>query len=291
MLGNDLSLMVALSTVNHVYTFPNSGKKIKGVRWIWNTYEEWQRDWFPFWSKRTIQTVFIKLKKAGMIDICQPDGHLSRKNYYRVTEAAKQLLTEGRYNDMKPAFPLDDAEFATSNDAGFAVSDGEEFSASITERSSENTSDISRKTAPDDAEKEAIFQAYPSKRRGGRKEAYRAIKAALKDMDAATLLARVKAYATSPDVKKKERDGELNFVPLLASWLNKGRYEEEILPPVGTHVRSYVPPSQPEPPRWREIMTAEFPASPYANNTTPWNRIPSAGRDMIVQAMKSREQP
>lgn len=77
----------------------------------------------------------------------------------------------------------------------------------------------------DERDVEKIFQAYPAKRRGGRKEAHKAIRGALKDISAESLLANVESYAKSQDVQEKARKGEWSFVPLLSTWMNKGRYD------------------------------------------------------------------
>lgn len=77
----------------------------------------------------------------------------------------------------------------------------------------------------DQSEIESIFQAYPSQRRGGRKEAYKAIHAASKTTTLQALLSAVIAYANSAEVREKIAKGEQHFIPLLPTWLNKGRYE------------------------------------------------------------------
>ena len=149
---------------------------------------------------------------------------------------------------------------------------------------------LSHKPASDDAEKEAIYQAYPSKRRGGRKEAYKAIRSALKDIDAATLLARVKAYAASVEVRDKLRAGEANFLPMLATWLNKGRYDEDTtVAPAGTPVRSFARPSLPEPANWRAILDREYPGSSYSSTGVyshlTWATMRDSEREGIVWAV------
>jgi len=141
MMGGDLSLAIALTTIAHVYTWPG-GKVINGEKWIWNTYEEWQKNWFPYWTTRNIQMVIHKLKDAGMIRICQPDGHLSRKNYYLVTEAARRLLTESKADDMMPQFEQErdhEEKTSLSHQENFSLSNEEKTSASITESTSKNT--------------------------------------------------------------------------------------------------------------------------------------------------------
>ncbi len=38
-----------------------------GNKWIYNSYEEWQEDNFPFWSVPTIQRVFLSLESKGVL--------------------------------------------------------------------------------------------------------------------------------------------------------------------------------------------------------------------------------
>lgn len=44
-----------------------SAKTIDGKKWICNTYENWQKDNFPFWSISTIRRTIGSLKKSGII--------------------------------------------------------------------------------------------------------------------------------------------------------------------------------------------------------------------------------
>lgn len=67
----------------------NGGRKIAGEHWIFNTYKQWKKEHFPFWSIATIQRVFSRLEKLKLILSCQPDGRMSRKKYYRIN---KELL-------------------------------------------------------------------------------------------------------------------------------------------------------------------------------------------------------
>ena len=60
-----------------------NGKTIKGKRWIYNTYIEWQEH-FPWMTKRRIMDHFYKLEAIGAIESCQPEGGLSRRKYYRL---------------------------------------------------------------------------------------------------------------------------------------------------------------------------------------------------------------
>jgi DNA-binding PadR family transcriptional regulator len=165
----ELSLAIALTTISHVYSWPG-GKKIEGEKWIWNTYEDWQKDWFPYWSIRNIQNVMHKLEAAGFIKTCQPDGRMSRKKYYRVTEMARRLLTEGKIEDMRPALEArrDREESSGSHQELSSGSEQEGSSASITDNTSDNTTERDTPLPPKGGKSplqlrtEAIFNRRPS---------------------------------------------------------------------------------------------------------------------------------
>ena len=44
-----------------------SAKKINGKWWINNTYENWKKQDFPFWSAATIRRTFSSLEKKGVV--------------------------------------------------------------------------------------------------------------------------------------------------------------------------------------------------------------------------------
>ena len=63
-----------------------SGKIIDGRRWVFNTYAEWRESNFPFWSEIHIKRLFLSLEKCGIIISCQPEGRISRRKYYRLSD-------------------------------------------------------------------------------------------------------------------------------------------------------------------------------------------------------------
>lgn len=77
---------------------PNNGKKIAEKQWIFNTYEQWQVQYFPFWCERTLKTIFTNLQRLNLIEVCQPEGRLSRRKYYRINDSALDLIPERAKN-------------------------------------------------------------------------------------------------------------------------------------------------------------------------------------------------
>lgn len=84
---------IALQQLHWLLCDPNNGKRIAEQQWIFNTVEQWRVSYFPFWSERTIRTVFSNLARRNLIITCQPEGRASRRKYYRVnTEKLPELL-------------------------------------------------------------------------------------------------------------------------------------------------------------------------------------------------------
>lgn len=76
-----------------------AGKVIDGRRWIYNTYKEWRETNFPFWKEIHIKRIFIQLEKMGVIVSCQPEGRMSRRKYYRLSDAFVLRAKRGELGD------------------------------------------------------------------------------------------------------------------------------------------------------------------------------------------------
>lgn len=84
-----------LQQIHYLLLDPNHGRKIAEHRWIFNTVEEWRCRYFPFWSIRTIKTVFTNLATLGLVVTCQPEGRISRRKYYRIDTARMEEIADG----------------------------------------------------------------------------------------------------------------------------------------------------------------------------------------------------
>lgn len=140
-----LNEAVVLQQVHFLLRVPNSGRVMNGLKWIWNTYEAWQEQHFPFWSVRTLKTVIAKLEKAKLLISCQPDGRMSRKKYYRVNYEALERLNRDRA-DLAPSKvqKLHDAEGAKV--ARSKTETSSEKSGTETSRKEERCSATSRRS-------------------------------------------------------------------------------------------------------------------------------------------------
>ena len=79
---------LVLHQVHFLLKLQAGGRIIDGEKWIWNSYEEWRREHFPFFSIRTLRRAIESLEKSRLLMSCQPDGRKSRRKYYRIDYAA-----------------------------------------------------------------------------------------------------------------------------------------------------------------------------------------------------------
>jgi len=63
-----LNEAIVLQQLHYWIANPKSqGIEQDGYKWVYNTYEEWQENNFPFWSVRTVQRIFLSLEKMGLV--------------------------------------------------------------------------------------------------------------------------------------------------------------------------------------------------------------------------------
>ena len=77
----------------------NKPDHIKDGRvWCWNTYEEWQKNNFPFWSISTIKRAFTDLENRGLVIKGNFNkASFDRTGWYTIDEdAVEKLLSSGQ---------------------------------------------------------------------------------------------------------------------------------------------------------------------------------------------------
>lgn len=141
---------IVTQQLHYLLLNPKNGRLVNGERWIFNTYEQWRSEFFPFWSERTVRRVFGALEEMHVIESCQPEGAMSRRKYYRINHGmlhrlhtGKLLRPCGQIGQMKrpdPALPLTETTSKTTE--------------------SKDVSD-SRCRGFDDARKERLLQRCP----------------------------------------------------------------------------------------------------------------------------------
>jgi hypothetical protein len=90
-----LNEAIVLQQVHYWLINPKAGVVRDGHKWIFNTYDEWKDDNFPFWSTDTIQRAFVKLEKMGLVISEKLDAHKNdMRKYYRIDYKRLELLSE-----------------------------------------------------------------------------------------------------------------------------------------------------------------------------------------------------
>jgi hypothetical protein len=72
----------------HFHLVTTGGREHKGHGWYYSTYEQWQKEDFPFWKGHYIRDLFQALEKRRLIINCQPESRKNRRKYYRIGHAA-----------------------------------------------------------------------------------------------------------------------------------------------------------------------------------------------------------
>lgn len=82
------------------YRCRHSTKIEDGFRWCFDTYEDWAKNCFPFWSERTIRRVFQSLEKQGLIvSATFNKTKFDRTKWYRPNYALVDGLATKRAHD------------------------------------------------------------------------------------------------------------------------------------------------------------------------------------------------
>ena len=95
-----LNEAIVLQRLYWLLKYPQNGKELNGHRWIYNTYPEWKKQFFPFWSEDTIMRVFNSLEGKRLVVSIQPEGSRRRK-YYRPDEGSLAQLTFERFEESR----------------------------------------------------------------------------------------------------------------------------------------------------------------------------------------------
>lgn len=93
LLATAIGLNEAIVLQQFQYLSRIGGRVIDGEKWVFDTYESLHEKFFPFWSIPTIQRTISSLEKSGWLLSCQPEGVMSRRKYYRISNQTRIHLT------------------------------------------------------------------------------------------------------------------------------------------------------------------------------------------------------
>lgn len=220
---------------------------MEGKPWVYNSYVQW-RDQFPFWSHDTIKRAIQHLEALGVLI---STARFNRKpidktkwytiNYDRLNAVCGSSTMQNAPTTMQNAPTL--AQSAPMDDA--KCTDGRCKMHPLPEITAETTSEIlnpgiSRTRAKTSGAREAkvkrlprpaypsgflaFWACYPPERRAAKPECLKVWCAATLEERTAELCEKVERLKVT-----SWHDKEPTFIPLMLTWLNQGRYEDELM--------------------------------------------------------------
>lgn len=140
-----LNEAIVLQQLNYWISDSTAGEEYDGCKWVYNTFEEWQRDNFPFWSVDTVKRTFTKLKKLGLVKVKQlrASKH-DHTNFYTIDYAHALLSDQGKLHQSNGAGCNNPSgQNATAHQGKTPQPNGAECTDLHTETTTETTTEIS----------------------------------------------------------------------------------------------------------------------------------------------------
>ncbi|HCR1907259.1 TPA: conserved phage C-terminal domain-containing protein [Enterobacter asburiae] len=151
-----LNEAIALQQVNYWLKETTSGLERDGVRWIYNTNEQWLEQ-FPFWSESTLKRTFTRLKNLGVLKVEQLNkSQRDMTNYYTINYES-ELLDEVKVTKSKSSKctlpsgqnePMEEVKVKRSTGSKRTALIRSNCTDVLTENTTENTTDIKNPICP-----------------------------------------------------------------------------------------------------------------------------------------------
>ena len=210
---------VVLQQLNY-WLHSNSAKKIDGRLWVYNSYDNWRKDNFPFWSTRTIRRIFDSCEKKGVI----LTGNFNKAGFDKTKWYS---IDENKINDLmdSPCGQNGQTEWTKWPDgSGQDVHTNTIYYTDTTSNTNKHSASHSNAQRVSQLEKEfeEVWSKYPNKK--GKKQAFNHYKAWRKASVKHTneyLLERLKVYMT--DLQQNSWKHPMNG----STWFN-GRFDDEL---------------------------------------------------------------
>ena len=210
---------VVLQQLNY-WLHSNSAKKIDGRLWIYNSYENWQKDNFPFWSTRTIRRIFDSCEKKGIV----LTGNFNKAGFDKTKWYS---IDENKLNDLMDSPCGQNGQTNRTKSPDGSGQNGHTNTRDYPETTSENnkhSASHSNAQSVSQLEKEfeEVWSKYPNKK--GKKQAFNHYKAWRRKSTKHTneyLLERLKVYMT--DLQQNSWKHPMNG----STWFN-GRFDDEL---------------------------------------------------------------
>lgn len=210
-----LNEAIVLQQLKYWLNETESGVDHDGRRWVYNTVEQWQKQ-FPFWSQETVKRALSSLQKQGLVLVEKlAKAQHDHTNHYAINYQSDALF--------------DQVNLTQSDQVNLTSSGGSDCPVLHTEITTKTTTEISAGVSADPMEGfDQFWKLYPNGK--GKQEAVLAWKKLKPDADLRqTLFAALANHSLSRDWTKD--DGQ--YVPMASTWLNKKRYLDELKPATG----------------------------------------------------------
>lgn len=214
-----LNEAIVLQQLNY-WLHSKSAKQINGRLWVYNTYDNWRKDNFPFWSRNTIRRAFDSCIKRGLIITgnFNKAGFDKTKWYSIDIEKLDEVMgsacdQNGQTSEPKWADGSNQDGHTNTRDYPETTSENNKHSASHS-----NAQSVYQL----EKEFEEVWSKYPNKK--GKKQAFNHYKAWRKASVKHTneyLLERLKVYMT--DLQQNSWKHPMNG----STWFN-GRFDDEL---------------------------------------------------------------
>lgn len=140
----DLNEAIVLNQLNYWLEINEKAGKnfIDGKYWVYNTYNDWKTNNFPYWSEKTIQRTFSRLESKGVVIAANYNKEsFDKTKWYTIDAEVMQALVDDFKHDENDSVPRLDKMSSSSGQNDRA----------IPENTTENTSTV--KTQSNDCAK------------------------------------------------------------------------------------------------------------------------------------------
>lgn len=137
-----LNEAIVLQQLKYWITETDSGVDHDDKRWVYNTHEQWVRQ-FPFWSVDTVKRTLSSLQRQGLVLVEKlAKAKHDQTNFYTINYLADALIDQGNLPSSKGG------NLPSSSRGKLPSSSGAEAANVHTEITTESTSEITSSLAP-----------------------------------------------------------------------------------------------------------------------------------------------